>query len=241
MIQLSNGFPIRIKTLFFSGIIAGNNKYTGQFNVTLVLDEPKPLFISSFHANASIEKVEDVLKSNLNKLDINGTKVFGFKDQTHSDSKYNMVAYHLAIANTSKVMIDFAAKNSEQSDKYSITDYEKELNKRVVSFGQEFEQKFELRKKGFNDSEIGFAQSVVSEMVGSVSYYSGNLSVWSPGLSKNKVYGPLQILSGLPSRPVFANPYLWDDGFHNRVIQRWNSQLSLTIIKSWFDLINVEG
>ena len=119
--------------------------------------------------------------------------------------------------------------------------YDKELEEKINFFDKEFEEKFGLKSKGFNRTQIQFAKSVLSEMLGSIGYYSGNLSVDSPPMKTAKWYGPLQLLSALPSRPVFPRPFLWDEGFHNLLIQRWNSSLTLTIMKSWFYLMNING
>ncbi|CAG2176160.1 unnamed protein product, partial [Oppiella nova] len=78
-------------------------------------------------------------------------------------------------------------------------------------------------------------------MLGSIGYFNGNQSVTSPGMASPKWYGPLEMLSAVPSRPVFPRPFLWDDGFHNLVIQRWNSSLTLKIMNSWFNIMNIDG
>ena len=53
--------------------------------------------------------------------------------------------------------------------------------------------------------------------------------------------GPNSLFTAVPSRPFFPRGFFWDEGFHQMLIGTWDNDLSLEIIKSWFDLLDKDG
>ena len=61
-----------------------------------------------------------------------------------------------------------------------------------------------------------------------------------PKGSPQKV-APAELFTATPSRPFFPRGFLWDEGFHQLVILRWDVSLTLDITNSWLRLMTEDG
>ncbi|KAF8370653.1 mogs-1 [Pristionchus pacificus] len=113
------------------------------------------------------------------------------------------------------------------------------LTKRVEQFEQRFERAFALAEKNYSPSESAMARVALSNMLGSIGVWHGSNKVKQFG--GIVPYGPHTLLSAVPSRPFFPRGFLWDEGFHQLLISRFDPVLSLECVTSWLNTMNVNG
>ncbi|EMT68482.1 Putative mannosyl-oligosaccharide glucosidase [Fusarium odoratissimum] len=53
--------------------------------------------------------------------------------------------------------------------------------------------------------------------------------------------GPYELFTSVPSRPFFPRGFLWDEGFHLIPIADWDIDLTLEIVKSWYNTMDEDG
>ncbi|TKR76002.1 hypothetical protein L596_017213 [Steinernema carpocapsae] len=118
--------------------------------------------------------------------------------------------------------------------------FETELEQRSKRFGEKFEAAFG-RMKDLPEFYQRMGEAALSNMLGSIGYFHGSNIVQSVHSEKLLKYGPHSLLSGVPSRPFFPRGFLWDEGFHNLLIRKFDQNLSFEIIASWLDTMNIDG
>ena len=45
----------------------------------------------------------------------------------------------------------------------------------------------------------------------------------------------------MPSRSFFPRGFLWDEGFHQLLVRRWDTEMARDQLAHWLDLMNWEG
>lgn len=122
------------------------------------------------------------------------------------------------------------------------TFFEEELFKNnAAEFNNKFIEKFPIGET-HHDSEL--ARFSLSNLLGGISYFYGSSLIQLPdfGQGYNYVVTPqYSLFTDVPSRPTFPRGFLWDSGFHNLLICKWNVRLSLEILTSWISLIDENG
>lgn len=106
-----------------------------------------------------------------------------------------------------------------------------------------------------------FATNMFSNLLGGLGYFNGdsvvdrsyapeyeeeNEGFWEEtaaarGKKLEQNEGPSELLTTVPSRPFFPRGFLWDEGFHLLPIVDWDLDLTLEIVKSWFNLMDEDG
>ncbi|RWS05953.1 mannosyl-oligosaccharide glucosidase-like protein [Dinothrombium tinctorium] len=159
------------------------------------------------------------------------------------DLMSNVVVCQISAVPPFDISIDFQVVPDLDSDYIftEVNDFDSAHENGVLDFENDFEAKFNLKSKGFKNGEIDFAKAALSNMLGGIGFFYGSSLVQSKYNEKPIRYGPLQLLTAVPSRSFFPRGFLWDEGFHNLLISKFNPRLSVSIIKSWLNLMNIEG
>ena len=111
---------------------------------------------------------------------------------------------------------------------------EETIDQRVKEERKRFQSRFEkvFNLKDFSADQRAAAQSAISNLVGSVSYFVGDtIQTNSSGERVRMPKG--ELLTCIPGRSFFPRGFVWDEGFHQLVVSEWNVTLSVSILKSW--------
>lgn len=103
---------------------------------------------------------------------------------------------------------------------------------------------------------VEVSKAALSNTLGSMGYFVGASRVKLPpgvkppapkggqpaGMDPSIVeYWREALFSATPSRSFFPRGFLWDEGFHQLLVQRWDPQISRDAISHWLDLMNKQG
>lgn len=159
-----------------------------------------------------------------------------------ADGKINFLMYQVTAELPFQMEVVFESSSFTNRPERLLGDvFDSLLQQHTMNFDQKFEQKFQLKMKGFSDSEIDFAKAALSNMVGSVGYFYGPSLVQSAYNNEPVRYWNAALYTGVPSRSFFPRGFLWDEGFHNLLISKWDPEISKDILSHWLDLMNTEG
>ena len=120
------------------------------------------------------------------------------------------------------------------SDAEYLTIPEQTMNQRVKEEQKRFQSRFSevFNLADFSAEQQAAAQSAISNLVGSVSYFVGDtIQMNSKGERVRTPKG--ELLTCIPGRSFFPRGFVWDEGFHQLVLSEWNVTLSVSILKSW--------
>jgi mannosyl-oligosaccharide glucosidase len=114
------------------------------------------------------------------------------------------------------------------------------LAERQKAFDTQFENVFGLGASGFGAADVNFAKSAVANVLGGIGYFYGSTLVESETAGK-RFRPPTGLLTATPSRALFPRGFLWDEGFHQLIVQRWNPALSRACLASWLAQVDDSG
>lgn len=140
-------------------------------------------------------------------------------------------------------------------------DVTKEIKKVSESFSNRFKTVFNMKAPFTGEKYDKFAKSMFSNLIGGVGYFSGeqlidrsyaeeyeelNEGFWEEtaqarARKAQKLEGPYELFTSVPSRPFFPRGFLWDEGFHLMPIADWDIDLVLEIINSWYKTMDSDG
>lgn len=156
---------------------------------------------------------------------------------------------------------DIIFSSGSAGKEYFSSDVSKEIGSAKEAFWTKFAPVFEPKSPFEVESLQRFAASMFSNLLGGLGYFTGdgvvdrsyapeyeedNDGFWEAaaearGRRQEKLEGPSELLTTVPSRPFFPRGFLWDEGFHLMPIIDWDLDLTLDIVKSWFNLMDEDG
>jgi mannosyl-oligosaccharide glucosidase len=152
--------------------------------------------------------------------------------------------------------------SSESAGKeLTSADLTKEIKGATEGFSERFSSVFTPMAPFNTDKFKKFARSMFSNLIGGIGYFYGHAVVdrsyaaeydeenegfWEEAAeararNQQALEGPYELFTSIPSRPFFPRGFLWDEGFHLLPIADWDMDLTLEIIKSWFNLMDDDG
>lgn len=139
-----------------------------------------------------------------------------------------------------------------EEDKITFDNINTKAKKAIKAFDKKFSQSFDLKAPFNNDkTHEKFAKEMLSGLLGGLSYFYGDHLV-----DRNTVFdedsfesyqlqgsfeGPHELFTLVPSRPFFPRGFYWDEGFHLLPLLKFDSDLALEVVQSWFNLIDDDG
>lgn len=140
-----------------------------------------------------------------------------------------------------------------------------ELAAEIQKVAKAFDQKYDSTLsplKPFTDADHPtFSKSLFSNLLGGIGYFYGdqvidrsyaveyeeeNEGFWQEAAeararNQQKLEGPYELFTSIPSRPFFPRGFLWDEGFHLLPVVDWDAELTMQILSSWFNTMDDDG
>ena len=140
-----------------------------------------------------------------------------------------------------------------------------DITKALKSVSTSFDTKFNAilkPQKPFSDEKYTkLSKSLFSNLIGGISFFHGdqlidrsyaseyeeeNEGFWEEAAeararNQQKLEGPYDLFTAVPSRPFFPRGFLWDEGFHLLPILDWDPEVTMQIISSWFNTMDSDG
>ncbi|KAI7161844.1 glycoside hydrolase [Hortaea werneckii] len=140
-------------------------------------------------------------------------------------------------------------------------DMTKAIKAVVKSFDEKYVETLKPQAPFGADKFLRFSKSLFSNLVGGIGYFHGdqmidrsyapeyeeeNEGFWQEtaearARGQQKLEGPYELYTSIPSRPFFPRGFLWDEGFHLLPIVDWDPELCMQIISSWFNTMDEDG
>ncbi|KAF2550316.1 hypothetical protein F2Q68_00035109 [Brassica cretica] len=120
------------------------------------------------------------------------------------------------------------------------------LEEKHIAFDAKFKECFHLSEK-LDSETLMVGKAAIGNMLGGIGYFYGQSKVQAPTSTQAKsedeflLYWPAELYTAVPSRPVFPRGFLWDEGFHQLLVWRWDFRITLEILGNWLDLMNIDG
>ena len=122
--------------------------------------------------------------------------------------------------------------------RFSNEEFDALLQSRSQTFVTKFNQIFDISSYPSEWQQI--ARAGLSNLIAGVSFFYGDTIQRTPDGSLRHTHEG-SLLTAIPGRSYFPRGFLWDEGFHQLVVARWNRSLSEAILSSWLGRMEPSG
>ncbi|KAL1187623.1 Alpha-glucosidase 2 [Cardamine amara subsp. amara] len=197
-----------------------------------------------------IVNLSDLVQKNLSVQEKNSGRLQ--LSDTSEDSP-NMYVFQVSTTTQSTIDISFVSGIREETSNMeerilSLTGLPLSslLEEKHIAFEAKFKDCFNL-SENLDSETLVAGKAAIGNMLGGIGYFYGQSKIHVPPspLPKSEddflLYWPAELYTAVPSRPVFPRGFLWDEGFHQLLIWRWDVHITLDIVGHWLDLMNING
>ncbi|KAK3809659.1 MAG: glycoside hydrolase [Linnemannia elongata] len=249
--------------------IAGIAKELGDFDITI--QQTSGLEAPTHYMGAAIPKgslwrakefTREILTHKAQVMQQQGATdfrpqdLYSLPDQFYGDST-NILLIQMNYDSEFEFEVRFNSKSSPNP--VTTETISSAISKAEEAFDKRFEDTFHLKQHGYSDSMVNFAKATMSNLVGGIGYFHGSSIVDESPTYEDGQYdhlegpvarrpspdphmtAPASLFSAVPSRSFFPRGFYWDEGFHQTLVGQWDNDLSLEIIKSWYDRQDNDG
>ncbi|CAI9093220.1 OLC1v1028665C1 [Oldenlandia corymbosa var. corymbosa] len=133
----------------------------------------------------------------------------------------------------------------ERAMSLSGTSLTNRLTEKQKDYADKFQRSFDLPDE-LDSESVTVGKAALGNLLGGIGYFYGQSKISLPnhyGKDGDKFisYWPAELYTAVPSRPFFPRGFLWDEGFHQLIIWRWDIRICLDILGHWLDLMNIDG
>lgn len=237
MIAQDNNTKYRIGH-HLGNIMQGTGPVLGETTIAVSSPQEKHILHSTlvWDDEVRLNQLNDLILMNTQAMESKRGLVYQLSQQKPFDEG-RFAAVQLNVQNKAQIEISFS---TNRNSALTGTEFDHELATRTKSFNSRFKDTFNLDNKGYTQASLDMAKVALSNMLGSVGYWHGYNKVALPK-GETALYGPHSLISAVPSRPFFPRGFLWDEGFHNMLICKFDPDLTIQIMTSWLNTMNEDG
>ncbi|KAL9102254.1 MAG: hypothetical protein Q9163_002590 [Psora crenata] len=157
---------------------------------------------------------------------------------------------------------DVLYSSSSAEEKITSGSLDSAFKHAKATFTDRFRKVLTLNAPFQESKYLDFAKSMFSNLFGGIGYFYGDTVVdrsyapeykeeyegfWEEAAAARarpdgvRLEGPSELYTSSPSRPFFPRGFLWDEGFDLLPIADWDMNVTLEIVRSWFNLIDEDG
>eukprot|EP01105_Mastigella_eilhardi_P015458 TRINITY_DN3537_c0_g1_i2.p1 TRINITY_DN3537_c0_g1~~TRINITY_DN3537_c0_g1_i2.p1 ORF type:complete len:517 (+),score=85.16 TRINITY_DN3537_c0_g1_i2:3-1553(+) len=106
-----------------------------------------------------------------------------------------------------------------------------------------FDERFRAVYASLSAADAALGKAALCNLLGGIGYFYGRSLVHDDSVPNNSTFfaPPKALFTAVPSRSFFPRGFLWDEGFHQLVIASWDLDLSVEMLRHWFDLMTDDG